>query len=186
MTDKVKLISVESPYNSKCPYYLLRNIQYAILANTHAASLGDATYIPHICNTQTVKYGYNTYIGDTMGEILIRLFGSKTDHKYFLSRDETIKITNNIRSNKIDKIVCYTDFGITKGMQSAILVAKENNIEIEERKLPSDMMKEVIGQSPSSIIVPICTSILPNVFAGIGLYYTIRKGKFKIFQNKLK
>lgn len=69
--DKVKLVSVESPYNALTPWNQLRNIQYAILANCHAASLGDATWTPHIANTQIVKFGHNTYVGDTYGELLL-------------------------------------------------------------------------------------------------------------------
>lgn len=60
----VKLVSVESPFNTKYSWICLGNIQYAILTNTHEASLGDVTWAPHLTNTQFVKLGYNNYVSD--------------------------------------------------------------------------------------------------------------------------
>ena len=177
MTNKtVKLVSVESPYNTLLPWTQLRNIQYAILANTHAASFGDATWTPHICNTQVVKFGLNTYIGDTFGGLLLHTFGENI-YKYNLSRDDTLRITNSIRQTHVDKVICYTDFGISGGMKSAIDAAKSKNIPVEERKLPPDLMKEVFGQSFASTVIPTLKFICTGGFMGYGLYHFLRKIK---------
>jgi len=170
----VKLVSVESPYNAIFPWTQLRNIQYAILANTHAASLGDATWTPHICNTQIVKFGCNTYIGDTVGELLLRFFG-KNIIKYSLGRDETLRITNSVRQTHVDKVVCYTDFGISGGMQSAIDAAKLSNTPVEKRKLPPDLKKEVFGQSITSTIIPVSKFTCTFGFMMYGLYHLLHK-----------
>ena len=174
--NQIKFVSVESPYNAFTPWMQLRNIQYAILANTHAASLGDATWTPHICNTQIVKFGYNTYIGDTYGELLLRCFG-KNIYKYDIGRDETLKITNYIRQTHIDKVVCYTDFGTSSGMQSAINAAQLKNIPVENRKLPNDLMQEVYGQSFSSTIFPTIQFTSIYGLSCYGLYNFIKKIK---------
>jgi hypothetical protein len=174
--NKIKLISVESPYNARTPWTQLRNIQYAILCNTHAASLGDATWTPHICNTQVVKFGYNSYIGDTYGDFIVTFFG-KNVCKYYLSRNETLRITNSVRQTHIDKVICYTDFGVSGGMRSAIVAAKMKNITVEERKLPNDLMKEVYGQSFVSTIIPTLTFTGTNTLMGYGLYKLINKKK---------
>lgn len=167
MSQNQKLVSVESPYNAYTPWTQKRNIQYAILANTHAASFrdlqednslipdqGSGTYIPHICNTQVVKYGYNFYIGDTFGELLLSIFGSD-QYKYNVSREDTLRITNNVRQQKVDEVILYTDLGVSSGMKTAIKAAEEKGIPVIERKLPPDLMKEVIGQSFSSTIFPL-------------------------------
>lgn len=170
---KIEFIAVESPYNAVLPWNQLRNIQYAILANTHAASFKDAaTWTPHICNTQIVKFGYNTYIGDTYGTFLMKL--SKNLLKYYIGREDTLRITNGVRQTHIDRIVCYTDFGISSGMKSAIDVANANNIPVEMRKLPPELLKEVFGQSFLSTILPTVTFIIPKVLMCIGLYYVVK------------
>jgi len=147
-----RLVSIESPYNSIYPWYLIRNIQYAIQCNTHAASLGDVTWTPHLCNTQFVKYGFKGYISDTLS-ILSKF--DKTSNKYFIDRDNTLYLTNQIRQTKIDCVICYTDYGISSGMNEAINAAKNANIDIEYRKLPDDMKKDIFGESIFSTILPL-------------------------------
>ena len=172
MSDDIKFVAVESPYNALMPWTQIRNIQYAVLSNTHAASFRDsATWTPHICNTQIVKFGINTYIGDTYGDILINF--SKNLLKYDIGRDDTIRITNSVRKTHIDKIICYTDFGISSGMKSAIQVAKDNNIPIEMRNLPKDMLCEVFGQSIASTIVPIIVFVVPKLLMCVGIWHLI-------------
>jgi hypothetical protein len=173
MTDRQHLVSVETPYNSIYPWYQIRNIQYAIQCNTHASSLGDVTWTPHICNTQFVKFGFNNYISDSLSTFFL----SKMDDKYFLGRDETLKRTNQIRQTKIDKVICYTDYGISLGMTSAIETAKNGNIPIEYRKLPNDMKKEIFCESFQSTILPILKNGGIFSLATYGLLKIIRKGK---------
>lgn len=146
-------VSIETPYNAWNPWLQRRNIQYAIAATHHATSLGDATYVPHLCNTQIVYLGFHAYIGDSLGDFLLATFGKST-LKYNSTREKVLEITHSVRKNKVDKVVCYTDFGISRGMQEAIDVAKTNNIPIEERTLPPDLMKHVYTQSIASTVVP--------------------------------
>ena len=161
--DPPKLVSVESPFNATWPHIQLRNIQYAILANTHAASLGEVTWTPHICNTQYVKWGMNGYISDTLGQ----LFSAKLGAKYFIGRDRTLDLTNRIRQTKVDKVICYTDYGISSGMQSAIDVATKSGTTIEYRTLPDDLKNEIFGESFISTAVPITKW---GVLSGVALY----------------
>ena len=156
-----RLVSVESPYNNIYPWYHIRNIQYAIQCNTHASSLGDVTWTPHIYNTQFVKYGYNYYISDTWSYYLTKV--DNTNGKYFIGREETLKRTNIIRQTKIDSVVCYTDYGISSGMKEAIKAAEEKNINVEYRTLPNDMKQEIFGESFMSTVMP----LIPHVFCSL-------------------
>ena len=175
MSEDFQLVSVESPYNAISPWKQLRNIQYAILANTHAASLErDVTWTPHICNTQIVKFGYNAYIGDTFGNIILGTFNQNVC-KYWLGRDETLKRTNAIRQSHIDKVVCYTDFGISNGMQSAIDAANSKGVPVEMRKLPLYLKKEIIGQSFASTAIPITKFSLTTGLAWYGFLQLFKK-----------
>lgn len=163
----VKLVSVESPYNALTPWNHYRNVQYAILANKHAASLGEVTWTPHICNTQFVKYGFNGYIGDTYGDVLNSVTGMD---KYAIGREKTLEVTHKIRATKVDKVVCYIDFGISSGIQGAIDVANENGVEVEYRHLPKDLMKEVFCQSFSSTVLPTLKFVAMKGLMVYGLY----------------
>ena len=171
-----QLISVESPYNSIYPWLQRRNIQYAIQCNTHAASLGDVTWTPHIVNTQFVKFGFNGYVSDSLSTFLFTPKGLKLD-KYFIGRDETLKRTNEIRQTKIDKVVCYTDYGISNGMQGAIEAAKKANVPIEYRKLPKDMKKDIFGESVQSTLLPVVKSITTFSLSFYGLKCLLKRFK---------
>jgi hypothetical protein len=174
MTTKQHLVSIETPYNSIYPWYQIRNIQYAIQCNTHASSLGDVTWTPHICNTQFVKFGFNRYISDNLSTFFLSKM-DKTNNKYFIGRDETLKRTNQIRQTKIDKVICYTDYGISSGMNSAIESAKNANIPIEYRKLPNDMKKEIFCESFQSTVPPIFKNGSIFSLATYGLLKIIKK-----------
>lgn len=172
-TSTPTLVSVESPYNSLNPLKLIRNRQYAIFANTHAASLGDVTWTPHICNTQVVKWGLNGYVGDTIGEAVRRVVPDSTA-KYDVGREETLHRTNLIRQQKIDKVVCYTDFGISSGMRGAIVAANAAGVPVERRKLPEDLRREVFMESFASTAVPATKFALTT---GSVLYAIYRFGR---------
>ena len=166
---KVLLVSVESPFNAYRPWTLLRNIQYAIQANKHAAYLGDATWTPHICNTQFVKWGFNSYIGDSVGQLANKLTGNRIE-KYAIGREQTLINTNAVRASRVNKIVCYTDFGISSGMKTAIDTGEKNGVEVEYRELPKDMMSEVFGQSFKSTFIPILTILAKYGLLSYGFY----------------
>ena len=166
-TKKVLLVSIESPYNALTPWKHYRNIQYAILANKHAASLEEVTWTPHICNTQFVKWGFNGYIGDTYGDLLSKTTGFD---KYAIGRDRTLELTHKIRANKVDKVVLYTDFGISSGMREAEKVANYNGVPVEYRKLPPDLMKEVFYQSAMSTVIPALKFVVMKGLLMYGAY----------------
>ena len=165
----VILVSVESPFNAYLPWKLLRNIQYAIQANKHAAYLGDVTWTPHICNTQFVKWGFNSYIGDSIGQLANRLTRNRVE-KYAIGREQTLINTNAVRASHVNKIVCYTDFGVSSGMRSAIDIGEKNGVEVEYRKLPKDMMSEVFGQSFKSTFIPILIMLAKYGLLSYGFY----------------
>ena len=174
--NKPKFVSIETPYNSIYPWYQIRNYQYAIQCNTHASSLGDVTWTPHLCNTQFVKLGYNSYISDSLSTFVLSKM-DKTNRKYFLGRDETIKVTNEIRKTKMDAVVCYTDYGISSGMNEAIKTAEKNKIPVIYRRLPEDLKKEIFTESIGSSSLPVFTRGAIYGFALYGLLKVIRRGR---------
>lgn len=152
--EKVKvLVSVESPFSASNLFRFQQHIQYAVLCNKHAVSLGYATFTPHLCNTQFVLYGVQAYIGDFVGSLLLAtnlLCKAKT---YSIGREKTLIITNLARVQSCQKVVVYSDFGISTGMQSAIDEARRHNIEVEYTELPPDLMCHVVGKSVASTLV---------------------------------
>lgn len=127
-------VSVESPYSNSDPKLLQRNINYAIMACKDCASnYNEAPYASHVIHTQVVSnQGVNGYVNDDCPD------------KFGLGRDAAIELTNTARRHA-QKIVFYTDFGFSGGMQIAKDVAEENGIPTEDRKLPMDMMQYVTG-----------------------------------------
>lgn len=167
-------VSVESPYNAFTPWGHWRNVQYAILANKHAGFVDNATtYVPHLTDTQYVKFGWNSYVGDSVGVLVKYMFPRLA--KYDVGREETIDKTNNIRRTKVNKLVYYTDFGVSAGMQSGIDAAKNAGVPVEERKLPKDMMKDIFGQSVLSTVLPIGKIIGVTGLSGYGLLNLLKK-----------
>lgn len=132
MISEMVIVSVESPYHNTDPDLLNRNINYAIMACRHSIKFhGEAAYASHLIYTQTVREGEHGYVDDnTVGE-------------FDLGRDEVIRITHEVRM-RADKIVFYTDFGMSNGMKIAEKVAQENGIPVEYRKLPSEMLRLVM------------------------------------------
>lgn len=171
-------VSIESPFNSRWPWLRIRNIQYAILANTHAASLGDSTWAPHLSNTQFCVWGINGYISDSLADAIIGLC-PHSQQKYYLGREETLTITNKNRQEKCDKVVCYTDYGISSGMQTAIEAAKQKNIPVEYRTLPQDLKEHVIGESLGSTGMFVARNVAKVTVFGVGLVTIIRKFGFR-------
>ena len=122
------IVSVESPYHNEDPELLDRNIKYAIMACRHAIKFhGEAATASHLIYTQRVKDGVHEYVHD------------KIVSEFDLGRDEVISITNEIRE-KADKLVFYTDLGMSAGMKWAERIAKEKGIPVEYRKLPEKML----------------------------------------------
>ena len=50
------LVSVESPYTAPNWFRFQQHLQYAVLCNRHAASLGNATFTPHLCNNKMARW----------------------------------------------------------------------------------------------------------------------------------
>ena len=172
----VQFVSVESPYNAIWPWTQWRNIQYAIMCNFHAASKGDATYAPHLCNTQVTKFGFNGYVGDSIAAILLQLGCCTSPHAtYAVTRNDTLRITNEARTRKMDKIVLYVDFGKSNGMQSAEMAARESGVPVEERTLPPELMSEVFGQSLASTALPLLKIATINSLVAIGVRAILKR-----------
>ena len=176
--EAVRFVSVESPYNASNPVTLLRNIQYAALCNTHAASLKDATWAPHLCNTQVVYCGIRAYIGDTFSAFLFStgLFKNTPAATYSIGRDETLRVTNEVRKTRCDAVVCYTDYGMTDGMRSAAHAAQKAGVRVIERHLPPELKRHVIGESVASTVVPFGVALALTSTCGVGTYTMLRAG----------
>ncbi len=127
----MQVVSIESPYSNSNPQILHRNICYAILAlKDSTLNYGEASYASHLLNTQCVSAGQHLYVDD------------KQPDKFGVGRDQAIAITNTMRM-KADKIVLYTDFGISMGMQIAKDIGNKYQIPVIERQLPKIMMDEL-------------------------------------------
>lgn len=177
----VRFVSVESPYNALNPVTLLRNRQYAALCNTHAASFKDATWAPHLCNTQVVYYGIVAFIGDTFSAFLFStgLFKNTPASTYSIGRDETLRVTNAVRATKCDAVICYTDYGMTNGMELAAIAARNAGVRVIERRLPLELKRHVIGESIASTVVPCGIALVLTSTCGVGTYTMLRAG-FKL------
>ena len=157
------LVSVESPYTASNWFRFQQHLQYGVLCNKHAASLGDATFAPHLCNTQFVLYGVQAYIGDVVGKFLLATKMFSKASKYAIGREKTLEVTNLARIQSCRKICVYTDFGVSDHMLSAIKAAEQHNIPIERRRLPDELMRNVVGKSIESTVMW-SVSTTPYVF----------------------
>jgi hypothetical protein len=166
---QTRLVSVESPFNAVWPWQLWRNVQYAILCNAHAASLGDATYVSHLCNTQYVAYGINGYASDTLAALL-RGHAHTGSSKYYTDRWTALGRTRNVlQQRRMDAVVCYTDYGVSSGMREAVGAAEAAGVPVEYRQLPGDLKRHVFGESLASTAVPVLKTGLVTGFAVYGL-----------------
>lgn len=174
--ENIKFVSIETPYYSFNPMTLYRNIQYAIQANTHATlSKEYATWAPHLCNTQFVLFGLNGYVGDNLSCIIPNLL--KNDN-YGIGGEKDLDAINEARVKHMDKLLVYTDFGISTGMRSAINAAERHNITVEYRKLPPESMKHVFGQSIMSTAIPVIKTMGTAFLTGYGLINLMKKMRF--------
>ena len=174
-SDRMRVfVSVETPYNSFYPWILARNIQYGIMCNTVEASHGHATWAPHLCNTQAVVFGMRMFFGDSLCTLLLGLnYFETAAAKYVIGRQRTLDTTNLARKVKCDAVVCFTDFGISSGMQSAIDAAEAAHVPVHYKQLPEDAMKHVLGQSFLSTVLPVattCGAAAAYTFSGIQLW----------------
>ena len=175
---KHKWVSIESPYMSWLPWFVMRNYQYALLCYKNEArelpwleegeegkegKEGCMPFASHITFTQFVLFGMNSFVGDGLSEVLFhRLFASKMSSQS-LGRSYCLDLTDEVRE-ECDKIVVYDDFGTqSSGVQRAIALGKERSIPVEYKQLPPDMMKHVFGQSVLSTVVPLCSMAITAV-----------------------
>lgn len=125
---KLRMVALESPYQSEDPKILKRNIAYAIQASKHSLSLGDVPYPSHLIFTQLVGADGNIdYVHDGIVD------------EFSGTREAVIEATCEIR-RRCDAIVMYVDFGVSNGMAYAAEFARKHNIPVEERRLPADYL----------------------------------------------
>lgn len=124
------VVSIESPYRAATAELQQEHICYAVLAAKHAAKFhGEAPFASHLILTQSVDNGHSFYCSDDHPE----------PHDLGVGRDAAIELTHAARL-VCDKIVFYTDYGMSSGMKAAETVAEENGIAVEYRKLPAEML----------------------------------------------
>jgi|APSaa5957512493_1039668.scaffolds.fasta_scaffold89195_2 hypothetical protein len=132
---KTTFISMESPFSNPDHKLLKRNICYGLLAVKDAAlNYNEVSYAPHLLHTQLVYKGNHYYVDDAICK------SDKLGDFFGVGRERILEMTNCVRK-KADKIVFYTDFGMTNGMKFAEKFAIDNDIFIEKRKLPKEMLK---------------------------------------------
>ncbi len=108
-------------------------------------------------------YGVQAYIGDVVGKFLLATKMFNKASKYAIGREKTLDVTNVARIQSCRKICVYTDFGVSDGMLSAIKVAEQHNIPVERRRLPDELMRNVVGKSIESTVMW-SVSMTPYVF----------------------
>lgn len=130
--NKRPVVSVESPYRAATAELQQEHVCYAVLAAKHASKFhGEAPFASHLILTQSVDHSGGTfYCSDDMPE----------PHGLGVGREGAIEITHSARM-VCDKIVLYTDYGVSSGMKAAVTVAEEHGIPIEYRQLPPEMLK---------------------------------------------
>lgn len=125
------VVSIESPYRASTLKLQQEHICYAILACKHASKFhNEAPFASHLILTQSVDHnGGSFYCSDDQPD----------PHDLGLGREGAINITHAARL-KCDKIVLYTDYGISNGMKAAVDIAENISIPIEHRTLPPEML----------------------------------------------
>ena len=126
-------VAIESPYHNTDPALLRRNVCYAIQCLKHAgAEHNELGYMPHLNYTQLAKNGEHMYVSDDV------------EDEYSVGRERVIEFTTFVRTTKAERIVLYTDFGISRGMQYAVEAGEKAGVPIIKRTLPEHYMKEVL------------------------------------------
>ena len=153
-----ELVVVETPYSAPDPFRFVRNLQYMILCNYYANFLYGNTWVPQMCNTQFAFCGLSGYIGDMLGAMLLPFVPAEYA-RFDKDRATTLQSTNLVRqSPRIDRVVAFTDFGVSNGMKSGMDAARAAGKPITELKLPQELKRHVLGQSFVSTAVPLTVS----------------------------
>jgi len=119
MTDAGLVIFLESPYGNGNPVF----IAYAQRAMNDARRRGEIPIVSHLMWTQH--------------EAAIGHFVSDDSEKYVVTgREAALDAICHLRLRS-DKVVAYTDYGISAGMQHGLEHAKANGLTIEMRQLGS-------------------------------------------------
>ena len=127
---KMSIVILESPYSGD----IQKNVAYAQRAMNDARERGEIVIMPHLLWTQH-------YLSPLH-------FVCDWDDKYEVKnggREESLKQIHLLRK-MADKVIFYTDYGISSGMQDGLDQCKSENIPFEERLIKNTEMDTKIAQ----------------------------------------
>lgn len=114
-----KRVVIATPYRGE----LNRNIRYAIACMKDCLVRGEAPLAPHLL--------YPFMLNDSIPEE--RALGMEAGHTWLTAAD---------------RLIVYTDLGISSGMQEDINIAQQYCISITRRKLPKEIMDGLSLDTP--------------------------------------
>jgi hypothetical protein len=155
-------VSVESNYWPKSapwwqrPFRTAQHYQYALLAYKHEASLGHMPFASHLTYTQWCVAGVNSFAGDGVSEAVRQAVGHLGGFRQVLSREACLAQSDDVR-RQCDAIVVYCDYDTSQssGVTRAVKLADAHGIPVIPRYLPPHLMRQVVGESVLSTVVPV-------------------------------
>lgn len=125
----MNLVTIETPYGANNAEGYERNMRYTVLAAKHSQHVGECPYAPNFI-AQQVTNGIRGLVNEEHPDLL------------GVGKEKAFMVCNTAR-DKADKVVFYTDLGMSGGMCVAEKYAKEIGKVVEYRKLPEEFMKHL-------------------------------------------
>ena len=122
-------VTIETPYGAPNTESLERNMRYTVLAVKHAQTLDELAFAPN-------------YLAQQVSEGSRGLVDESTPDPLGVGQEKAFELCNGART-KVDKVVFYTDLGMSGGMKIAEQFAQDNKIVTEYRTLPEDFLKHL-------------------------------------------
>lgn len=120
------LTIIESPFAGDSPVTIARHVRYARLAMADSISRGEAPLASHLLYTQ------DNILNDLIPE------------------EREIGITCGYAWMSVaERVAIYTDFGHSPGMILAVMAAKNLNLPVEYRQLPSPVFASNFSLNPA-------------------------------------
>ena len=69
-----------------------------------------------------------------------------------------------VRRLKIDRVVRYTDFGVSPGMRLTAARLHRSTVPVTDTRLPPELLRHVYGMSAASTLPPVYRSLLVDVW----------------------
>jgi hypothetical protein len=137
-----------------------------------------------ITYTQCVVAGLSSFAGDGVSGILHRM-GLGGAAAQIMGREECLAQSDEVRA-ACNAIHVYDDFGAdSSGVQRAVALGHEHDIPVRRRQLPKPLLKQVIGQSVLSTVVPLgllAVFAVGTVASGRGL----ARGAMRLWRAKAR